>query len=318
MKVLISDYPEILAKDGAIQADDLAHRCPEWDIQLYPYQGNNKELKKRLQDTDALITGFLPMKEELIACMKPGSCISVTARGYDNIDIKAAARHSIAVMAIEEYCTEEVAEHTFALILGLARCLKNPEREDPTDFHILKGKSIGIFGYGKIGRRTAQIADALGMHVAVYDTHGLERSSQWGFTDANTIFRDCDVISNHMSSNRDNYHFFNDSAFEIMKKRPLFINCARGETVDTTALIRALDNGMVAGAGLDVLEEELTDPKMKDDLSANPNVILTPHIAFASKEALRKLYQISVDNAVFYLNKEYERVTSFVPGAYQC
>lgn len=318
MKVLISDYPELFHKDCVIQAAELGLRCPKWDILQYSFDGDTEELKMLLREADALITGFLPLNDELLSCMKPGSCISVTAKGYDNIDISSAIKHHISVMAIEEYCTEEVSEHTFALILGLARCLKMPGIENEEDFRILQGHKIGIFGYGKIGRRTAQIADAFGMKIAVYHPHINEKEDNRFYTDADTIFHECDVISNHMSANQENYHFFNEAAFAKIQKRPLFINCGRGETVDTPSLIHALDCGIVSGAGLDVLEGERMSSADKQNLAERANVILTPHIAFASKESLKKLHKIPVDNVIFFLNKEYERITSFVPGAYQC
>ena len=126
------------------------------------------------------------------------------------------------------------------------------------------------------------------------------------------------MITNHMSANIDNYHFFNEAAFAKIQKSPLFINCGRGETVDTAALVHALDCGIVSGAGLDVFEGEWMESTDKKNLTARTNVILTPHIAFASKESLKKLHEIPVDNVIFFLNKEYEQITSFVPGAYQC
>lgn len=318
MKVLISDYPEILAKDGVIQAADLSRRFPRWDIQTYPYQGDKEELKRLLADTDALITGFLPLDQELLSCMKPGSCISVTARGYDNVNVNAASMHSIAVMAIEEYCTEEVAEHTMALLLGVSRCLKQPDKQEERQFRTLQGMRIGVFGYGRIGKRMAQLCDAFGMKVYVYAMSGKDNEPNRFYTDADTIYRNCDVITNHMSAHADNYHFFNEQAFAKMTKAPIFLNCGRGETVDTSALLDALKAGKISGAGVDVLEDEWVNKEVQAELSAMKNVIVTPHVAFASDDAVKKLHQISVDNAVYYLNQEYERITSFVPGTFRC
>jgi len=162
----------------------------------------------------------------------------------------------------------------------------------------LNGSTLGLFGFGKIGRAVARRARGFGMRVLAVDTHADEQqAAELGviITDAKTLLRESDVISNHMNLTAENWHFFDDAGFAAMEKHPIFLNVSRGGSVDEAALVRALDNGLIRAAGLDVLEAEKPDLE-KCALIGRENVILTPHAAFYSARSIEALQRMSCHN----------------------
>ncbi len=315
MKVLISDFPAALAPDSEIQKKNLHSQFPDWQIEIWPYNGNQNELTDHVRDADAVLTAFMPMNAEVISAMKPGACISVAATGYDSIDDAAAEEHKVALMAIREYCTEEVAEHTIALLLGLCRHLKDTDA-DPAAYQTLKGKKIGIFGYGRIGQRVGQLAEAFRMEVYVSAFGRVSSYINRVVADADTVLKECDVITCHMPETPENHHYFNFSRFQEMKKKPIFLNCGRGGLVDTDALVKALEEGWISGAGIDVIEDEHEGSASSQKLSSFTNVLVTPHKAYASEASCKALQDIPVDNIVAYLTHKYGKINAFVKGPY--
>lgn len=333
MKIYITDYPGVLNRDTDYEknrilsalkdAEDGNSVITNTEVDVISYTDREEWLKK-VADADALLTAFIPIDADIINKLPNLKCIVQNASGYENIDLETATERGIAVIPIEEYCTLEVAEHTFALILALARGLKHYGQDidnnhkwqysSITNLHRLAGMKIGIAGYGKIGKQVGKLATAFGMEVLVYSPTGKNINtpdSPVNFVTKEQLFQESDVITNHMAVGKDHYKFFNYEAFKAMEKHPIFINVGRGVAVDETALIRALDEGLLSAAGLDVLESE------NPDLSTNPlvareNVIITPHSAFYSEESLKALQDISCDNLTYYLKGETEKVHRIV------
>ena len=225
---------------------------------------------------------------------------------------------------VTEYTDKEAwirkVQDADALIFALSRGIKHYEHQIDEnrkwDYNSLSGlrrisgQTLGICGYGKIGRMVAEKARALGMKVIAWSPHltcARAEREEIEVVDKEALFKRSDIITNHMAQSIENYHFFDQSAFEKMERAPLFINVGRGEAVDEAALVNALDKGLIRGAGLDVLESENPDLE-KNPLRNRENVILTPHAAFYSQDSMRALQVISCMNLIYFLKGEYEAV----------
>lgn len=323
MKILISDYEDELKRDLAYEEKILKRLGSDVEIKVYPYE-NKEALIRELVDVDVLLTAFLNIDEEVISRAPKLKCISVNATGYGTIDIKAAAQRKIGVCRVKEYCTEEVAEHALALMLALTRNLKHYTSEvdhqqkwlyqSVSEMRRLKGQTLGIFGFGRIGRAVAQRAQAFGMKILAVDPYVTEEmASKMGVTlvDKETALRESEIITNHMNQSSENSSYFNKEAFEMMEKRPIFINVGRGEAVDEEALVAALDEKRILAAGLDVLKSE--NPKLGECALINrENVILTPHAAFYSDTSMKELQRISCENIVYYMQGQLDKVLDIV------
>lgn len=323
MKILISDYETLLDESAQEDKCNLLERHPEWEVEIYPYSNNKEELLEKLNGTDVLLTSFLQLTQEMIEKMDTVKCISINATGYNIVDLAAATKKGIAVLAIDEYCTLEVAEHTMSLILALSRGIKTYIKEIEEN-HVwnyntggnlkrLNGQSIGIFGFGRIGQQVAKYARSFGMKVYVYQDplHTIINQSEIHLADINEICEKCTIITNHMSQTKDNQYFFNKEFFANLKQNPIFINVGRGEAVEEKALVWALDQEIVSGAALDVLGKENPDLK-NNPLLNRKNVILTPHAAFYSTDSMKALIKIPVDNIVNYVSGAYEKIEKIV------
>ena len=311
-KIVITDYPKVLSRDLQYEKDRIAAILADAQIEIVPYE-NKEQWLSQVKDAAALLTAFLPIDAEVMDAIPGLKCIALNATGYDNVDVTEAKKRGIAVIPIKEYCTEEVAEHTIALLLALARGLKHYEHDidvqhqweyaSLSGLHRVCGQTLGIAGFGKIGKRVGKIADALGMKILVYSPTGKTVNTESypvTFVSRETLFAESDFITNHMAVDAHAAPFFDEEAFNSMRRQPFFLNMGRGAAVDEKALIHALDTGTIKGAGLDVLASEAPD------LAASPlvgreNVILTPHSAFYSEESLRALQDISCDNVGTFL-----------------
>jgi D-lactate dehydrogenase len=251
--------------------------------------------------------------------------IATRSTGYDHIDLAACRRRKIAVANVPHYGENTVAEHTFALILALSRKVHQAYvRTIRGDFSFtglqgfdLKGKTLGVVGTGRIGTHVIRMAQGFGMRVLAFDVHrNTLISDALGFSYApfETLLRESDIITLHTPYMPATHHLINGGNIRRMKKGSLLINTARGGLVDTEALTRALDAGHLAGAGLDVLEGEeiikeenqilshqFPAEKMRTVLQNHlllhrENVVITPHIAFNSKEAFQRILQTTLAN----------------------
>lgn len=323
-KVLICDYTNALELNYEPTISGMSEAFGEpVECLIRPYV-SDEELVQELAGACGLITGFLEIGEEILAQVPDLACISVSGVGYSNIDVAAAKRHHVAVCHIREYCTEEVAEHTFALIGALNRHLKyytkRVEEEHEWKYQTiggeknLSGQTLAIFGFGKIGKRVAALAGAYGMKVLAVDPYTDEKDAACRgvrLVSAGEAFAEADVITNHMNLTVENEHYFDERAFSNMQKNPIFINVGRGRCVDEAALQQALDSGKIRAAGLDVLEAEAPD-LTSCGLLGRENVILTPHSAFYSAESILKLQRISGANMGYFLAGAQEKIDAVV------
>lgn len=252
--------------------------------------------------------------------------IVTRSTGFEHIDLAECRRRGIKVGNVPSYGENTVAEHTFALILGLSRKLIDcVERTRKGSFELkglrgfdLKGKTLGVVGCGKIGEHVARIGKGLEMKVLVFDVKkDLKLAKRLGFryTGMDKLLKEADIVSLHVPLNKYTYHLINGEKIKKMKKGAILINTARGGIVETEALVRGLKSGHLGGAGLDVLEEEgelaeereLLTKKFEEKgdlkilvenhiLLGMPNVLITPHNAFNTKEALERILEVTVEN----------------------
>jgi D-lactate dehydrogenase len=267
--------------------------------------------------------------------------VATRSTGFDHIDLAACRKRRITVSNVPSYGENTVAEHTFALILALSRNIhKAYVKTIKGDFSLeglqgfdLKGKTLGVVGGGHIGLHVIKMAKGFGMEVLVHDVRKnvfLSEVLDFRYVPLETLLRRSDIVSLHVPHLPSTHHLMNRRAFALMKRGCLLINTARGGLVETEALVWALDQGIVGGAGLDVLEgEELVKeerqllskdfPKEKlatalrnHILLHRENVVITPHIAFDSREALSRILETTVSNIAGFLGGAAANVVSSV------
>jgi glycerate dehydrogenase len=262
---------------------------------------------ERAHDAEIVLTNKTPLDAATIASLPRLRFIAVLATGYDVVDVAAARAEGIAVSNVPQYGRDSVAQHTFALLLELsnhtalhAAAVSAGEWSRSADFSFWKasivelaGLTMGIVGFGSIGRRVAEIARAFGMRVTTGSTRGADRG------ELTRLFADADVVSLHCSLTADNARFVDRTLLRRMKPSAFLINTARGGLIDETALRAALEDGDIAGAALDVAASEPIDPASL--LLGAPNLFLTPHIAWASLAARQRLMAITARNIEAFL-----------------
>lgn len=264
-------------------------------------------LAERLQGADAVICNKSPITAAVMAACPNLKYVGLFATGFNNIDVDYAAAHGVTVCNVPGYSTEAVAQHSFALLLAITdRCHEYNRTVAEGDwirsrtfayFPIplteLCGKTIGIVGYGAIGRRVGDMARAFGMRVLVCGRRPIPDTDveQVPFEE---LLRRADVVSMHCPLNADSEGMMDAAAFAKMKRGAIFINTARGGLVDEHALRAALDSGHLMGAGVDVLQVE---PMAEDcPLLGAPNCLITPHIAWAGVETRHRLMGVVAEN----------------------
>ena len=295
MNIVIFDGYTI--NPGDLSWDKLDALCDK--LTVFDSTSEDKALS-RLTGNEILMTSKCPITRELMENSPQLKYIGCTATGYNNIDVEAAADLGIAVTNIPAYSTDAVAQHTIALMLELSNHvgLHNASVQDgqwsdneyfcywKKSVTLLTGKSLGIIGYGAIGKRVAQIARTLGMEINIFsqDPAGAMKS---------------DFVSLHCPLTRENRHMVNTEFLVNMKPGAILINTARGGLVDERALADAIKAGFIAGAALDVLEQE---PPAKDcPLIGLDNCIITPHIAWSPKEMRQAVIDILAENLESWL-----------------
>jgi glycerate dehydrogenase len=267
------------------------------------------EIVPRLKGAGIAIVNKVPLREATLAQLPELEMIAVAATGYDVIDVAYCKAHGIAVANIRNYAIHTVPEHAFMMILALRRNLLAYRQDVENgvwnksdqfcffthDIGDLHGATLGIVGEGAIGQSTAAIGRAFGMRVLFAD-HAPPKAEGVTFSPHDQVLAESDVISLHCPLVPATRNLIDLAAFKKMKRNALLINTARGGLVDEAALIRALDEGLIAGAGFDVLTVE--PPKNGHPLLdvRRPNFILTPHIAWASDGAMQFLADQLIDN----------------------
>lgn len=276
--------------------------------QEYPVT-NASELVDRLGEATVAITNKVPLRTEALKLLPKLRMIAIAATGYDVVDIDYCKGRGIAVANIRNYAVHTVPEHAFALITALRRSLlayrQDVERgrwQQADQFCFfdhpirdLYGATLGIVGEGALGQATANIARGFGMKVLFAD-HAPPKADGVVFTPFEEVLAQSDVISLHVPLTAETRNMIGVEQFRKMKRTAILINTARGGLVDERALIQALTEGLIAGAGFDVLTTE--PPKQGNPLLElrMPNFILTPHVAWASDGAMQFLADQLVDN----------------------
>ncbi len=269
---------------------------------------------------------YSQLKKDIIDAIPGLKMIATRSTGFDHIDVAYAKSKGIIVSNVPEYGSRTVAEHTFALILALTRRMYQSvaktrlldfDRADIRGIDIFN-KTIGIIGLGKIGIETLKIAKGFGMNVLVYTrTRNEELAHEHGFTyaDLNELLLKSDIISLHIPYSKATHHIINKDNIKYFKRGSYLINTSRGGLIETEAIILALENNVLHGVGLDVLENEakleeeieiltksykenvdLKTLVLEHILLSHPKVIITPHNAFNSKEALERIIYTTMDN----------------------
>ncbi len=262
----------------------------------------------RIAGATVVITNKVRLDRETILAAESLKLVMLAATGTDNVDLEACRKKGIVVCNARQYSNAAVVQHTFALMLGLSTnliayqddvrsgkwseskifcLLDHPIRE-------LENKTLGIVGYGNLGSSVASVAKAFGMQVVICQRPNTAPTK--GRLPLSALLQQADFISIHAPLTADTRHLFSTAEFEQMKSDAVLINTARGAIVDADALVTALQSGQIGGAGIDVLDQEpprSTYPLLGNDI---PNLIVTPHTAWASVESRRRLVQQLTDN----------------------
>jgi glycerate dehydrogenase len=300
--------------DAEFRRPALAHEWVEYA------ESEQAQLVERLRGATVLIANKLSVGEAELAELPDLKLIAVAATGVDRIDLAACRRRGVAVANVRGYAVHSVAEHVLMLALALRRNLLGYVEDvrrglwsESKQFCLLTHpirdlheSTLGVVGYGALGRATAELARRVGMRVLVGERKGADVVRE-GRTEFDELLRASDVVTLHAPLSGETRHLVGGRELKLMKGGALLINCARGGVVDEAALARALREGWIAGAGVDVLSNEPPregNPLLADDI---PNLIVTPHVAWASREAMQALADQLVDNIEAHFVKAVNR-----------
>lgn len=269
----------------------------------------------------AALSEYAPFTRRVMEQLPDLKIISNSAMGVDNIDLQAAKELGIAVANVPDYCFDEVAEHAMALIVSLLRNIcgynekvtheKKWEFGDcPYKLFRIKGSTLGLIGCGQIPRRVAVMAKGFGMNLVGYDPYlPQEVADEYGIKmmgSLEELAAECDAILSHVPLMPSTVKMVGKSLFDNVKKNPIFVNTARGGTVDHDELCKALKDGRIRAAGLDVVDEEPAN--FDSEIFTCPNVIYTPHAAFYSETALEEVRRRSAENVVNFVAGNMDQV----------
>jgi len=281
----------------------------ETDIPL-----SKAELIRRLQGKEALVCHIISAIDEEVFAACPGlKVVANVAVGFNNVDVAAATRHGVIVTNTPDVLTETTADFAWALLMAAARRVVEADRYARAgewkawkwdllwgaDIH---GKTLGVIGFGRIGRAVARRAGGFNMRILYHDAlradAAAEREFNATFVTKERLLADADFVTVHTNLTVETRHLLDEAALKRMKKTAVLVNAARGPIVDEAALVRALREGWIAGAGLDVFEDE---PTIHPGLLPLPNVVLAPHIASASRDTRTGMAILAVRNCVAVL-----------------
>lgn len=271
-----------------------------------------EQVESRLADATCVLTNKVPFDQGRLERLPNLRYIGVTATGYNIIDAAASAGRKVIVTNVPAYSTQSVAEHVLALMLELARNTRAHLEagrirswSGAADFSVqaaplveLHGKTLGIVGFGQIGVAVARIAQAMGMRLIVANRSKLDEKRKAGLAveqvSIDQLFAEADVVSLHCPLTEQTEGLVNTERLGAMKTTAWLINTGRGQLIDNQALAAALEDGRIAGAAMDVLEQE--PPPADHPLREAPNCLITPHVAWCAREARQRLLQTSIDN----------------------
>ncbi|MBR6772361.1 MAG: D-2-hydroxyacid dehydrogenase [Clostridia bacterium] len=270
---------------------------------------------KRAKGSTVLFTNKTPIGEAELAALPEVKLICVLATGYNIVDCAAAAKRGIPVCNVPSYGTDSVAELVFALVLNQAKnvsahakAVSDGAWSAQPDYsfwlstqHELAGKTMGIVGFGRIGRRVGELANAFGMRVIAYAPRPKEAPDWKGFefVSLEKLLSESDYVSLNCPLTSENAKMIGERELSLMKPGAYLINTARGQLIDSVALAKALEDGVISGAAVDVLDTE--PPAPDNPLIGAKNITVTPHIAWATVEARQRLMRVAAENVKAWL-----------------
>ena len=318
MKIVILDA-------RALNPGDLSYDCINQfgDVTLYERTETEAETIQRIGDSEIILVNKVPITETVLAACPNIKLICVQATGYNIVDCEACARRGIPVTNVPAYGTAAVAQFTMALILELCHrvglhnhSVHQGDWIKSTNFCYwltpqmeLAGKTLGIIGFGRIGRAVGQLAKAFGMNVIAYSRSECEEGRQIGeYVDLDTLFARSDIISLHCPQFAETEKIINAESIAKMKDGAMLINTARGGLLDEEAVAEALKSGKLRGAAVDVVSQE--PMKAETPLLTTRKCIITPHIAWAPVESRQRLLDCVVENIRGFLNGQPQNVVN--------
>lgn len=275
--------------------------------------------KERIENADIVVVNKVPMNEETLKDAHNLKLICITGTGTNMVDFDYVNKREIKVANVKGYSTNSVVQHTFALLFYIYEKMyhydmfvKNGSyiKSDifscfDLKFNELWGKTWGIIGFGEIGRGVAKIAKAFGCNVIYYSTSGKNNNEEYQRVDFDTLLKESDIVSIHAPLNKETENLMEETAFSRMKKTAILLNLGRGPIVNENALVKALEDETIAGAGLDVLRIEpmdVTNPLIR--IQDSTKLVITPHIAWATVEARKRCVLEVYENMKAYLSGE--------------
>ena len=280
-----------------------------------------EELLERIQDADVIVTKEMPVSGELIRQFPDSvKLICEAGTGYNNLDLAAAKEKGIMVCNIPAYSTQRVAQTAIMLILNLSSAMQvqmamlakgnhdNFTKNLQVPHVEVNDKTLGIIGAGHIGREVIRIAKAMDMKILVYTRTPKEDGDGIRYVDLETLLRNSDYVSLHCPLTPQTRHMINKDTLAMMKPEAFLINTSRGALIDEPALIEALQNGVITGAGLDV--QEVEPPAEDNPLYTMSNVLLTPHMGWKGLETRKRLVSILAGNIKAWEDKKPVNVVS--------
>ncbi len=309
MKVVVTDYIE---ENLDWERETLEARGIEFACHQLKFKSGD-EVYEQIKDADVIVVNMVPFPASLVARLTRCRLIIRHGIGYDNVDVAACTKNGIPFAYQPDYCKEDVAEHAIALIFALARkvvrsrrTLEESSARGQWDFtglfpiYRLDGKTLGILGTGRIGSRVFRKLRTFGFRIIACDPYisakrreALEKDGLV-YVDKETLFREADFVTVHTPLQEDTRHIVNAQALALMKPTAYVVNTSRGPMVDMQALAAAVRTGQIAGAAIDVFDKEPPAPEL--ELFQLENVILTPHIGWASEEAGQEIRRSILDD----------------------
>ncbi|BDU49837.1 NAD(P)-dependent oxidoreductase [Haliovirga abyssi] len=305
---------KIVFLDAVSVGEDISLGKIEKEGELIKYNlTKENEIEDRIKDAEVIITNKVYIGKKEMGIARKLKLICVAATGYNNIDIEEAKKLGIVVANVKNYSTNSVVQMVFSYILMLMSNLynynndvKNGEWSKSPIFTMLKysiqelnNKKIGIIGYGTIGKKVGEIAKSFGMDIIVAKIHGREYSDN-SRVEIEELLKISDIVTIHAPLTNLTKKLISNKEFNLMKKNAILINTARGGIVDEKALYKALKDKKIAGAAIDVLENE--PPKENNELYELENILITPHVAWGSIESRQRLIEGIYENIREYKN----------------
>lgn len=288
------------------------------EVIKYPRSEGDKN-KERIQDADIVVVNKVPMNEASLIDALKVKLICITGTGTNMVDFPYVNKRNIRVANVKGYSTNSVVQHTFALLFYIYEKMNHYDmfvkngsymKSDifscfDLKFNELWGKTWGIIGFGDIGKGVARIAQAFGCNIIYYSTSGKNNNEEYQKVDFDTLLKESDIVSIHAPLNKDTENLIDEVALNKMKKTAVLLNLGRGPIVNEDALVKALEDNRIGGAGLDVLKIEpmdKTNPLIR--IQDSTKLVITPHIAWATVEARKRCVSEVYENMKAFLNGE--------------